>query len=69
MFLRGSPGTDFSRTGLLLFRVFLLVLGPIFGAIFGSQKWASNSDCNRNLNVRAKLVPKTGFKNGPVSGT
>ncbi len=69
MFLRGSPGTDFLGTGLPLFLVFSFVLGSIFGAIFGSQKWASNSACNKNLNVRAKLVPKTGFKNGPVSGT
>lgn len=53
----------------LFFSAFSLILGLLFGAAFGPQSWASNSACNKNLNVRVKLVPKTGFKNGPVLGT
>ena len=54
----GSLGRPFFLSRFsIFFLLFCSILGPIFGSVFGTQNWASESGFNRILCCRAKAEP------------
>ena len=64
----GSLGRPFFSLDFYIFCFCCSILGPIFGSVFGTQNWASESGFNRILVAGRKLRPIFGSIFGPIFG-